>query len=332
MACGTVSEVAKRMTRISPKLAANRTGFQRFAWGVLAFNIAVILWGAYVRATSSGAGCGGHWPLCNGAVVPRAPSLETFIEYTHRLSSGLALSAVLALLVWSFRAFPRGSRVRGAAVFASACLVIEALLGAGLVLFHYVAHNESVARVAFLSLHQVNTLLLVCVLTATAWLAGSSDRAPDFRVVPHLLWSALGAVLLVAVTGTIAALGDTLYPAASVAAAVRQEFSGAASFLVRLRVLHPLLAVGTVFLVLFAISTALREKLCARRTALVAVAFAVLQLAAGAVNIMLLAPVWMQMVHLLIADLLWIALCVLGLEAATFMRAHPDRTAKSGIL
>ena len=56
--------------------------FTRFAWAVLAANLAVVAWGAFVRATGSGAGCGQHWPPCNGAVVPRSPTAETAIEFS----------------------------------------------------------------------------------------------------------------------------------------------------------------------------------------------------------------------------------------------------------
>ncbi len=48
--------------------------FSRYAWGVLLWNVLVALWGAYVRATGSGAGCGSHWPTCNGEILPRAPA------------------------------------------------------------------------------------------------------------------------------------------------------------------------------------------------------------------------------------------------------------------
>jgi len=81
----------------------SRTGarnFTRYAWSVLGWNIAVVLWGAYVRASGSGAGCGNHWPLCNGEVVPHAPQVQTLIEFTHRAMSGIAFVAVAALLAW----------------------------------------------------------------------------------------------------------------------------------------------------------------------------------------------------------------------------------------
>ena len=119
------------------------TNFAKFAWGVLVYNLLVILWGAYVRATGSGAGCGSHWPLCNGEVIPRAPQIETIIEFTHRLMSGLSLLLVILLLIWAFRAYPRGSIVRKGAVLCMVFIITEALVGAGLVLFEWVAHDAS---------------------------------------------------------------------------------------------------------------------------------------------------------------------------------------------
>src|SRR5260370_28805435 len=112
--------------------------FTRAAWGVLAWNFVVVLWGAYVRASGSGAGCGSHWPLCNGEVVPRAPGIATIIEFTHRATSGVALIATIGLAVWSFFLFPRKHRVRRMAILGAIFLIVEALLGAGLVLFEYV--------------------------------------------------------------------------------------------------------------------------------------------------------------------------------------------------
>ncbi|HET8547051.1 MAG TPA: COX15/CtaA family protein, partial [Bryobacteraceae bacterium] len=141
--------------------------FQRYAWAVVACNVLVVLWGAYVRATGSGAGCGSHWPLCNGAVLPREPAAATIIEFTHRTTSGIALLSVAALVVWAFRVYPATHRVRRAALFALVFIVIEALLGAGLVLFRLVAENSSPARAAYLSAHLANTLVLLGLLAAT---------------------------------------------------------------------------------------------------------------------------------------------------------------------
>ena len=152
-------------------------GFRRFAWGVLAYNVLVVLWGAYVRASGSGAGCGSHWPLCNGEVVPLAPKIETVIEFAHRVTSGLAVISAAALCVWSFRVFPRGHRGRKTAVLAIVFLMMEALLGAGLVLFRYVAQGCFGGARVYLSAHLMNTQLLLGMLAATAWLAGQDDVA-----------------------------------------------------------------------------------------------------------------------------------------------------------
>ena len=289
--------------------------FSRAAWGVLGYNILVVLWGAFVRATGSGAGCGDRWPLCNGTVVPRAPRLETIIEFTHRATSGLALAGVAGLAIWAFLRFPRGHRARLFAALSMVFLVTEALLGAGLVLLRYVAHDASAGRAAYLSAHLVNTQILLALLAMTAWF-GAGPVARGWRGAPKRITAALPVALLVAVSGAIAALGDTLFPALSVASGMRQEFSSAASTLERLRVLHPAVAVvAGIFLLSAALSAWRCGRPAAARTGGLVALLVFVQLGAGLLNIVLLAPVWMQIVHLLIADLLWVALVVMVLEA-----------------
>jgi heme A synthase len=285
--------------------------FARYAWGVLAYNVAVVLWGAYVRATGSGAGCGNHWPLCNGGLTPHSPALNTVIEFTHRASSLMDVLLVGILVYWAFRAFPRQHPVRRGAVLSAVFLLTEALLGAMLVLLKHVADNASVSRVYSLSLHLANTLALLAFLTLTAWWAGGP---PAVRRRGRALWAAAAALLtvvVVGITGAIAALGDTLFPSASLGASLAQDFDPASNAILRLRGLHPALAalVGACVL-LYAISRAAsnpRAKRLAYGVALVVAA----QIGAGLLNLVLLAPVWMQMVHLLLADLLWIALVLL---------------------
>jgi heme A synthase len=294
--------------------------FQPFAWGVLGWNVLVVLWGAYVRASGSGAGCGSHWPLCNGEVVPHAPRVETIIEFSHRLTSGAAAIAVVALCIWAFRSFPKRHMVRRAAALSVAFIILEALLGAGLVLFEYVDQNKSVGRAIYLSAHLVNTLLLLGALTLTAWFSGGpAVRTLQIARMPRLLLVAPFLALLVSITGVIAALGDTLFPSASLAAGLRQDLSSTTHFLVRLRVIHPALAVAAGAFFAFAAMRAIRgaQSPAARTAAGVVAILAIGQLCAGAMNIALLAPVWMQHTHLLLADLLWIALVVLLAESAS---------------
>jgi heme A synthase len=294
---------------------ANVTGLARFAWGVLAYNLAVILWGAYVRASGSGAGCGAHWPLCNGEVIPRAPSVQTLVEFSHRLTSGLALVAVTVLLAWTWRACRPGHPARRGAVLSLVFILTEAAVGAGLVLFELVADNATMARAMFMAAHLVNTFVLVALLTLTAWWLSDGDAiAPRAHPLKALTWGALAIGLLLSGTsGAVAALGDTLYPAASHAEGLAATLSPTSHVLLRLRALHPLIAVsagGMLMLVAPRLPVLSDDR--GQRLGRAVLLLTGAQLIGGLVAVLLLAPVWMQIVHLLVADLLWIAFVLLG--------------------
>lgn len=293
--------------------------FARFAWIVLAYTLAVILWGAAVRATGSGAGCGSHWPLCNGEMIPRAPQMETVIEYSHRLTSGLAGILSIFLVVGAFRARPRRHPARWAAALSLFFMITEGAVGAGLVLFEMVADNQSMARALWMIAHLLNTFFLLAALALTAHFA--SGGAPVRLRGRGALggWFGLGAAALVlaGMSGAVAALGDTLFPAASLTEAWKQDLSPTSHLLIRLRLLHPLIAVGAGALLAVLALRWLREVPApgVARFARWTVALVFVQLAAGVVNVLLLAPIWLQLVHLLLADLLWIAFFLLGASA-----------------
>jgi heme A synthase len=194
-------------------------------------------------------------------------------------------------------------------------LVTEALLGAGLVLFNYVDKDASVGRAFYLSLHLVNTLLLLGALALTAWFSREA-RVVHARA-SRLVIAALPMALLVSVTGAIAALGDTLFPATSLAQGFHQDFSDAANFLLRLRILHPAFAIlaGAYFVVVSIVVLRSKQRGVATKLAAGVLILVLAQLSAGAINVVLLAPVWMQITHLLLADSLWIALVLLAVEA-----------------
>jgi cytochrome c oxidase assembly protein subunit 15 len=289
--------------------------FRRFAWLTLAVNVAVIAWGGFVRATGSGAGCGQHWPMCNGVVVPRSPSAEMLVEYTHRLTSGMALLMVVALVVWARRAFAPGHRARRASAFAMGFMVVEALAGAALVLFGWVAKDTSAARVWVMPIHLTNTFLLLGAIALAATWSHPSESRPAASPRPPLgaaFVAALLAVIVTGITGAIAALGDTLFPATSFIDGISADVDPQAALLLRLRTLHPIVAVLASAACIAAARAALiggaSER--ARAPALALVFLVAVQLTAGAVNVALLAPVWMQIVHLILADLTWIALVV----------------------
>jgi heme A synthase len=295
------------------------TRFAKYAWFVLVFNLGVIMWGAYVRATGSGAGCGSHWPLCNGVVIPRSDQIETMVEFTHRLSSGAAFLLVVGMLIWAWRIYPRGHRVRSAAIFSMAFMIAEALVGAGLVLFELVAENASTGRAFSVSVHLVNTFILLACITLTAWWAsGGKPVMVQWRKVEvWLLLVGFIGVLVLGTSGALTALGDTLFPVDSIEEGIRQDFSSAAHFLVRLRIIHPGVAVivaSYLILVINWINSKIKKRMN-RQIGWLLMSLFVVQLVAGVVNVLLLAPVWMQMLHLLLSDLVWISLVIFTAEA-----------------
>jgi cytochrome c oxidase assembly protein subunit 15 len=302
---------------------ASRRPLRRFAWLTLAYNIAVILWGAYVRATGSGAGCGNRWPLCNGTVLPRTPQAQTVIEFTHRLTSGLAILMVSALLVWCWRKTSKGDWARYSSLAAILLLFNEALLGALLVLFEHVAQDRSLGRAFFLCAHFGNTLLLLAALALTAqWLSKSHRRFSLVTTRTEILAVALGllATMSIGITGSVAALGDTLFPAVSLRASLIEDFSSG-NILLRLRFLHPVAAAIGAIYVLWLIVRNVKKPGGTRKQGMALAVVLMGQISLGILNVMLLAPVWMQIVHLLIAELFWI-LAVLA--SATLLFATVD--------
>jgi cytochrome c oxidase assembly protein subunit 15 len=290
---------------------------RRFAWAVLAYFIAVILWGALVRATGSGAGCGDHWPLCNGTVIQHSPRVDTMIEFTHRVTSGISFFSAVGLLVWTFAGTMRGHLSRAASVAAVIFTLIEAVLGALLVKLGLTAQSQSPLRAPYLALHLANTLLLLAALALTAHFLSRAEgyTHTTIRIVaPIGVLAAVLVVLIVGVTGSLAALGDTLFPASSIGAALAQDFSATTNWLVRWRWIHPTVAFfASVFLIWLLVRASRRSVHWNNRglSALVLILLAA-QYLLGVLDVVLLAPVWLQVVHLLGADVLWAALVVLA--------------------
>lgn len=292
---------------------------RRYAWFVVAYNVLVVLWGAVVRATGSGGGCGDHWPLCNGVVLPQLARFHTFVEFTHRMMSGTSLLLIAVLLAWTWRKTRRGELSRWAAAAAMVLVLNEALLGALLVLLRLVAHNQSAARGVYLSFHFANTLLLLASLALSAeFLSRPRHRAATSLRRGFLLFPVLGilATLLVGVSGSLAALGDTLFPSNSLAAGLRQDFSSTAPLLLRLRWIHPASAIIAGAFVAWLLVQSFRSIASARTRALgVATLSALLaQYIFGVADVLLRAPTWLQILHLLGADIFWILLVLLTAE------------------
>ncbi|MBW3621803.1 MAG: heme o synthase [Armatimonadetes bacterium] len=297
----------------------SRTRFSQFVWGLLAYNVVVILGGAFVRATVSGDGCGDHWPLCKGEVMPTFAEMKTLIEFGHRLSTGILLPLVLLMLVWAFRAFPKGHPVRMASFMTLVFTLVEGGIGAALVLYQYVAHDDSVNRAIVMPMHLIATFFLLMFLALAGWWSSGGQRL-DLRCQKGMALSmgiGLFAMLMLGMSGAITALGDTLFPAASLEEGLAQDFSPESHFLLRLRIFHPLIAIsaGLYLLLVGGLAIQLRPSPQVRRMAGFMGALFMIEMAAGLINLRLLAPVWMQLVHLLLADLLWISVVLLSAAA-----------------
>ena len=293
--------------------------FAKFSWFVVAYNVAVIVWGAFVRASDSGAGCGRHWPLCNGEVVPHAPIFKTMIEFGHRLTAGASVAFVAALAIWAFRVWPKGHPGRKSASWSCGFVFAEALIGAGLVLFELVSHDASMKRALSMALHLTNTFFLLAVLVLTAWWAsgGAPVRVRRQGAMAWLLAPAFLGMILLGMSGAVAALGDLLFPAHSWSEGVAQDLATGAHLFIRLRILHPFFATMTGVCILAAAGAARLLRPTPRvslASKIVTVAF-LAQFVAGLVNVALLAPITMQLVHLVLADAVWIALVVLAATA-----------------
>lgn len=300
-------------------MVAKSEKLRAFAWFLVVYLIGVILFGAWVRITHSGAGCGDHWPTCHGEIIPIEPTVETMIEYTHRLTSGLCGLFAILMVVWSARVHG-WNRVTKGAVTVLLLTIFEGLIGAGLVLAELVNNDDSVARAVVISLHLVNTLILTGAAALTAWWAGGHPAFSWATPTKLRNWLAVGMAVIVVtcMTGAVTALGDTLFPVDpalgdGLFARLRDDLSPANHFLVRLRIVHPIVAVigaGVVFGIAAMLQYTSQDPL-SRRLGHGLGGVVLMQTIFGVVNVALHAPGWMQMLHLATAQVLWILLVLI---------------------
>ena len=298
--------------------------FARFAWFVLGYNILVILWGVFLRASKSGDGCGQHWLTCQGEVIPSAPQLKTIIEFSHRITSSLAGVFLIALLVWAVATWYRNRtevtdrlvKMAGASLLF---VMIEGILGAGLVLTGNTAENLTPERPFWMAAHLVNTLILLAFLTMTAWIA-SGGRRLNLRIPStHRAVLAGGFVLILAVgiSGSIAALSSMIFPSATLAEGLAKDFSPTSNVLLRLRLVHPILSITVGVFLVFSTGW-LKAKsgnnhAVARWSGILSL-LVLAQVIFGAATLLMLAPIVMQLGHLFLADAIWISFVLFSLS------------------
>ena len=296
--------------------AGRLPGFAKFAWFTLAYNVLVILWGVFLRASKSGDGCGQHWLTCQGEIIPSAPELKTVIEFSHRLTTGPAFVLVLILMIWAIRRYGIGHPVAKAAVVSFLFIVTEVMVGAGLVLTGNTAETLTAARPFWAIGHLINTFVLLAALTLSGWFASRSDtsgsRVSGKAIV--LLSLAVVLILIVGTSGSIAALSSMLFPSGTVAEGIAQDFSASSHMLLRLRLSHPIVSILTgVYLIIIAgwMKSQAGSHVVTRWSNVVSV-LVLIQLVFGAATLLTLGPIVMQLGHLLLADLLWISFVILS--------------------
>lgn len=292
------------------------SGFVKYAWFVLAYNVLVILWGVFLRASKSGDGCGQHWLTCHGEVVPSAPELKTVIEFSHRLMSAADGIIVIILVIWAFRTFSKGHILRKLALASLALVIVEGLIGAGLVLTGNTAGSYSESRPFWAMGHLISTFILLTAMTLTAWFAsgGKPFSFKNSRKVLLLLGIGVFGILLVGMSGSLAALSNMLFPSQSLSEGIAKDFSASSHYLLRLRLSHPIVSILTSVYLIF-LAGWLRKKSennpsVVRWSNILSVLILV-QIAFGAATLLMLAPIVMQLGHLLLADLIWISFVLL---------------------
>jgi heme A synthase len=291
--------------------------FPYVAWAALGFNLLVILWGTVVRATGSGDGCGESWPKCGQQFVPQNPTVETLIEFSHRASSflaGLGVAAVFLLALW---AWPKRHLVRRAAALGGILIIVEVLLGASLVIFGWVDADISVARMIVVPLHLGNTFMLLGALAVTAWWGSGLPlpRPEGKQMSIRWLWMGAAVLLVLGATGALNALADTIFPANSIAEGIADEFGSTAPILLRLRIIHPIVAIAGGLLVgWIAADTARLGSVRTKRLAATVSIVVLSQFFVGIANVFFLAPLSLQVTHLLVADVLWLSFVLFGVS------------------
>lgn len=293
------------------------SGFAKYAWFALAYNIIVILWGVFLRASKSGDGCGQHWLTCHGEVIPSAPQLKTIIEFSHRTTSGIAFLVVLGLMIWAFLKFKKGSPIRKTALISFIFIITEALVGAGLVLTGNTAETLTAARPFWMIGHLTNTFILLAFLSLTAWFA-SDGKTFNFKTEPKILWLLVIAVIgifFIGMSGSVAALSSMLFPSETLADGLAKDFATTSNILLRLRISHPIMSILVSVYLIF-VAGWLKMKFTSSpgvvRWSNALSILIIIQIAFGALTLLTLAPILMQLGHLLLADLIWISFVLMN--------------------
>jgi heme A synthase len=296
------------------------SAFAKYAWVALGYNVLVIVWGVFLRASRSGDGCGQFWLTCNGELIPSAPQFKTIIEFSHRMTTAIDGFVMLILLGWAIKIFvgkrsTQSRQVLYAAIGSFFFVITEAAVGAGLVLTGNVADAITDVRPLWAMGHLINTFILLAFLTLTAWFATKERKVSLNLDLKTGALIALGIVglLCVGLSGSLAALSTMLFPSQSLAESVAKDFSATSNVILRLRLSHPILSIITAVYLIF-LAGWLKAKAADSTVSWWSNAVSLIvigQVIFGGATLLTLGPIVMQLGHLLLADTVWIAFVLL---------------------
>lgn len=284
--------------------------YKKLAFSLLIYTLLVILWGAWVRISHSGDGCGDTWPLCHGQLIPEAERGKTWVEYGHRLMSGIYGLVVIYFWWIARKLFPKGHFARKAALATLIFTITEALLGAKLVLFKLVTTNDTPYRAFVMALHQVNSFLLTGAVALTFAAATLAYDLPKVSPTQHRYGYMPWLIVAIGITGAWASLSNSLFPTNNLWEGLVADFSSDSHFLIRLRGLHPVLALlgGGSLALFFWIKAQASESILIERRSYQMSLTLITALVFGILTLLLHAPVWMKIVHLALAHTVWVVL------------------------
>ena len=275
----------------------------------IVLSILSILAGAFVRATGSGDGCGSTWPTCKGKIIPQLSDTSEVIEFSHRSISGILLIVTLIIFIKS-RNMSKGTIVRTTVNLLTFFVVFEAAIGAVIVLYEWVGLNSSLPRIIAVPIHLVNTFgLLACYASLYKVLLNNFKNIKQlwdrrFVFVAFLF-------LLSGATGSITALADVLFPSASFYEGLMEDFDRTSELLTRLRILHPLVATGlSVALIIESRKIQKDYKIDVKFLQLLVIVAVTL----GVLNVLSNIVLLLSILHLAIADLLWISYIYVSMD------------------
>lgn len=278
---------------------------RKFNLGLIYYSVFVIIWGAWVRISKSGDGCGEHWPLCHGEWVPSQKPIATWIEFSHRISTGIYGILILIFVIMAFKRHNRA--VKWGSLFVLFFTITESLIGAQLVLKGLVGSDASLARAYWMGVHQVNSMLL----TGSLVLCYDFIRFPDligFRksLLSISKYSGLCLFLIVvASAGALAALSGTLFPSTDLLLGFMKDFSQDSHIFVRLRASHPMLACSFALVIFYSLGFQKERTELFKTRSRNFMALTALAVMIGFVTLLSLSPSALKMIHLGMAHILW---------------------------